>query len=65
LREPSIDTRAGTVELKIPKVRAGSYLPGFLEPRRTPEKALAAVIQEAYIDGCRRGRWTSWRGRWG
>jgi len=45
------DTRAGTVELKIPKVRAGSYLPAFLEPRRTAEKALAAVIQEAYIQG--------------
>jgi putative transposase len=45
------DTRAGTVELKIPKMRAGSYLPGFLEPRRTAEKALAAVIQEAYIQG--------------
>jgi putative transposase len=36
------DTRAGTVELKIPKMRAGSYWPGFLEPRRTAEKALAA-----------------------
>src|SRR5262245_1793435 len=45
------DTRTGTVELKIPKVRAGSYLPAFLEPRRTAEKALAAMIQEAYIQG--------------
>lgn len=45
------DTRAGTVELKIPKVRAGSYSPTFLEPRRTAEKALAAVIQEVYIQG--------------
>ena len=50
-RERLWDTRAGTVELKIPKVRAGSYFPGFLEPRRTGEKALAAVIQEAYIQG--------------
>jgi putative transposase len=45
------DTRAGTLELKIPKMRTGSYLPAFLEPRRTAEKALAAVIQEAYIQG--------------
>jgi putative transposase len=50
-RERVWDTRAGTVALKIPKVRSGSYLPGFLEPRRTAEKALAAVIQEAYIQG--------------
>jgi transposase-like protein len=45
------DTRAGTVELRIPKVRKGSYFPGFLEPRRMGEKALTAVIQEAYIQG--------------
>jgi putative transposase len=45
------DTRAGSVDLKIPKLRKGSYFPGFLEPRRTAEKALAAIIQEAYIQG--------------
>jgi transposase-like protein len=45
------DTRAGTVELRIPKIRKGSYFPGFLEPRRIGEKALTAVIQEAYIQG--------------
>jgi putative transposase len=45
------ETRAGTVELRIPKLRKGSYFPGFLEPRRTAEKALTAVIQEAYIQG--------------
>jgi len=45
------ETRAGSVDLKIPKLRKGSYFPGFLEPRRTGEKALAAVIQEAYIQG--------------
>jgi putative transposase len=45
------ETRAGAVDLKIPKLRKGSYFPGFLEPRRTAEKALAAVIQEAYIQG--------------
>ncbi len=45
------DTRAGSIDLKIPKLRAGSYFPPFLEPRRTAEKALAAVIQEAYVQG--------------
>ena len=43
--------RAGTVALRIPKLRQGSYFPPFLEPRRTAEKALAAVIQEAYVQG--------------
>jgi putative transposase len=50
-RDRSWDTRAGSIPLKIPKLREGSYFPGFLEPRRTAEKALAAVIQEAYIQG--------------
>jgi putative transposase len=50
-RERLWETRAGSVELKIPKLRKGSYFPGFLEPRRTAEKALAAVIQEAYVQG--------------
>ena len=45
------ETRAGTVELRIPRLRKGSYLPCFLEPRRMAEKALTAVIQEAYIQG--------------
>src|SRR6218665_2600538 len=45
------ETRAGTVELRIPKLRKGAYFPGFLEPRRMSEKALTAVIQEAYIQG--------------
>ncbi|MDE1919056.1 MAG: IS256 family transposase [Sphingomonadales bacterium] len=44
-------TRAGTVELRIPKLRKGSYFPGFLEPRRMAERALTSVIQEAYIQG--------------
>ena len=48
---PRLRTRAGKVDLKIPKLRTGSYFPGFLEPRRTAEKALTAVIQEAYIQG--------------
>jgi putative transposase len=45
------ETRAGTVELRIPKLRKGSYFPGFLEPRRVAEKALTAVVQEAYVHG--------------
>jgi putative transposase len=50
-RDRPWETRAGTVELKIPKLRKGTYFPGFLGPRRTAEKALAAVIQEAYVQG--------------
>ena len=50
-RERDWETRAGTVELRIPKLRKGSYFPGFLEPRRMAEKALTAVIQEACIQG--------------
>ena len=50
-RDRDWETRAGTVELRIPKLRRGSYFPCFLEPRRTAEKALTAVIQEAYVHG--------------
>ena len=50
-RDRDWETRAGTVELRIPKLRKGSYFPGFLEPRRLAEKALTAVIQEAYVHG--------------
>src|SRR5436853_3671342 len=50
-RERVWDTRAGRIDLAIPKLRKGSYFPAFLEPRRTAEKALTAVIQEAYIHG--------------
>ena len=50
-RERDWQTRAGNVELRIPKLRKGSYFPFFLEPRRLAEKALTAVIQEAYIQG--------------
>jgi putative transposase len=45
------ETRSGAIDLRIPKLRKGSYFPGFLEPRRTAEKALTAVIQEAYVQG--------------
>ena len=45
-------TRArGRIDLEIPRLRKGSYFPSFLEPRRTAEKALTAVIQEAYVHG--------------
>ena len=50
-RDRDWETRAGTVERRIPKLRKGSYCPGFLEPRRVAEKALTAVIQEAYVQG--------------
>lgn len=58
-RERDGQTRAGTVELRIPKLRKGSYLPAFLEPRRTAEKALTAVIQEANIQGISTRSWTT------
>jgi transposase-like protein len=50
-RDRDWDTRAGRIALEIPKLRKGSYFPSFLEPRRTAEKALVAVIQEAYVQG--------------
>ena len=50
-RERDWQTRAGTVELRIPKLRKGSYFPAFLEPRRLAEKALTAVVQGAYVQG--------------
>ena len=50
-RERAWETRVGTVPLEIPKLRKGSYFPAFLEPRRASEKALTAVIQEAYVQG--------------
>src|SRR5919205_1882765 len=50
-RQRPWDTRLGHIDLAIPKLRKGSYFPSFLEPRRTAEKALTAVIQEAYVQG--------------
>ena len=50
-RERSWDTRVGTMELKVPRVRDGGYFPSLLEPRRKAERALAAVVQEAYVHG--------------
>ena len=50
-RDRDWETRAGTVELRVPKLRKGSDFPSFLEPRRLAEKAIAAVVQEAYVHG--------------
>jgi putative transposase len=50
-RERTWDTRAGAIELKVPRVRDSSYFPSLLEPRRRAERALSAVVQEAYVHG--------------
>ena len=50
-RSRAWDTRVGTMDLHIPKLREGSYLPSLLEPRRRSERALLAVIQQAYVEG--------------
>jgi len=50
-RDRELKTRMGALNLRVPKLRTGSYFPGFPEPRRTSEKALVAVIQEAWIGG--------------
>src|SRR5712671_6823928 len=50
-RDRRWDTRVGEIELAIPRLRTGSYLPSFLEPRRRAEQALVAVVQEAYVNG--------------
>ena len=64
-RDRRWDTRVGTIELAVPRVRDGSYLPSLLDPRRRTERALLAVVQEAYIAACRRGGWTTSCGRSG
>lgn len=50
-RERKLDTRIGAMQLRIPKLRQGSYFPSFLEPRKASEQALVAVVQEAYLKG--------------
>ncbi len=50
-RDRCVDTRLGTLNLKVPKLRQGSYFPRVLEPRRPSEKAPVVVIQEAWIGG--------------
>ena len=65
-RERSIDTRIGTLDLKIPKLRSGSYFPSSLDPRKSSEQALVAVVQEAYVKGIStRRRSTTWCRRCG
>ena len=55
------DTRAGSIELAIPKLRTGSYFPEWLlERRRRAEQALVSVVATSYLLGCRRGGWRSW-----
>ena len=61
-RSRAWDTRVGTMELHIPKLREGSYFPSLLEPRRRSERALLAVIQQAYVEG---GGWMTWSRPWG
>src|SRR6266581_7610443 len=50
-RDRNWDTRVGTLELRVPWVRDGSYLPGLLEPRKRAERALVATVREAYVQG--------------
>ena len=50
-RDRRWDTRVGTIDLAVPRVRDGSYFPSLLEPRRRAERALLAVVQEAYVAG--------------
>jgi transposase-like protein len=50
-RERQWDTRVGTIELEVPRVREGGFIPSLLEPRRRAERALVAVVQEAYVQG--------------
>jgi transposase-like protein len=50
-RERTWDTRVGTIELRVPRARDGSYFPSLLEPRKRAERALVAVVQEAYVQG--------------
>src|SRR5439155_9289290 len=50
-RERPWDTRVGSIELQVPRVRDGSFFPSLLEPRRRAERALVAVVQEAYVQG--------------
>jgi putative transposase len=64
-RDRTLDTRLGPLSLRTPKLRQGSYFPPFLEPRKTTEKALVAVIQEALIGGVSTAGSTSWCKQWG
>src|SRR5438477_10482119 len=50
-RDRNWDTRVGTLELRVPRVRDGSFFPGLLEPRKRAERALVATVREAYVQG--------------
>src|ERR1700682_4113887 len=50
-RDRNWDTRVGTLELRVPRVRDGSFFPGLLEPRKRAERALVATVREAYVEG--------------
>jgi transposase-like protein len=63
-RDRTLDTRLGALNLRIPKLRQGSYFPPFLEPRKTAEKALV-MVQELGSAACQPGASTSWCRRWG
>ena len=52
-------TRSSTIALRIPQLRRESYFPPFLEPRRSTEKPLTSVVQEAYVQEPARARWMS------
>ena len=58
------DTRVGTLELAVPKLRTGSYFPSWLEPRRRSEQALVAVVTEAYVQGVSTRRVEALCSRW-
>src|SRR5215467_50833 len=64
-RDRTWDTRVGTLELRVPRVRDGSFFPGLLEPRKRAERALVATVREAYVQGSVRVGWTSWSKPWG
>jgi putative transposase len=55
-----LSTKAGDINLRIPKVREGAFFPSLLEPRRPIDKALWAVVAEAYVHGVSRARSTTW-----
>ena len=64
-RSRAWDTRVGTMELHIPKAQRGELLPEPAGARRRSERALLAVIQQAYVEGYPQGGWTIWSRPWG
>ena len=64
-RHREFDTRAGTLDVAIPKMRQGTYFPEWLlERRKRAERALTTVVATCYLLGSRRGGWTNWSARW-